>query len=46
MVILDASTAALDPIAEYEIYRQFEELVEGKTAIIKKKQSGKLPTIT
>ena len=26
-------TAALDPIAEYEIYRQFEELVAGKTAI-------------
>lgn len=33
VVILDEPTAALDPIAEYEIYRQFEELVEGKTAI-------------
>ncbi len=33
VVILDEPTAALDPIAEYEIYRQFENLVEGKTAI-------------
>ncbi len=33
VVILDEPTAALDPIAEYEIYRQFEELVNGKTAI-------------
>lgn len=33
VVILDEPTAALDPIAEYEIYRQFEDLVEGKTAI-------------
>ena len=33
MVILDEPTAALDPVAEYEIYKHFEELVKGKTAI-------------
>ncbi len=33
IVILDEPTAALDPIAEYEIYRQFNEIVNGKTAI-------------
>ena len=33
VVILDEPTAALDPIAEYEIYKNFEELVKGKTAI-------------
>lgn len=32
VLILDEPTAALDPIAEYEIYRQFNELVENKTA--------------
>jgi len=32
-VILDEPTAALDPIAEYDIYRQFDKLVGGKTAI-------------
>ena len=31
-MILDEPTAALDPIAEYEIYRQFHTLVGGKTA--------------
>ncbi len=33
VVILDEPTAALDPIAEYDIYRQFDGLVGGKTAI-------------
>ena len=33
VVILDEPTAALDPVAEYEIYKHFEELVKGKTAI-------------
>ena len=33
IVILDEPTAALDPIAEFEIYKQFNDLVRGKTAI-------------
>lgn len=33
IVILDEPTAALDPIAEYDIYRKFDNLVGGKTAI-------------
>lgn len=33
LVILDEPTAALDPVAEYEIYKKFNELVGGKTAI-------------
>nr|WP_295679090.1 ABC transporter ATP-binding protein [uncultured Lachnoclostridium sp.] len=33
IVILDEPTAALDPIAESEIYEHFHELVGGKTAI-------------
>lgn len=33
IVILDEPTAALDPVAEYDIYRQFDKLVGGKTAI-------------
>ena len=32
VVILDEPTAALDPVAEYEIYRQFDSLVENRTA--------------
>lgn len=32
VIILDEPTAALDPIAEYEIYRQFHTLVGEKTA--------------
>lgn len=33
VVILDEPTAALDPVAEYDIYRQFDTLVGQKTAI-------------
>ena len=33
IVILDEPTAALDPRAEYEIYRQFNDMVRGKTAV-------------
>jgi len=32
-IILDEPTAALDPIAEYEIYNSFNEIVEEKTAV-------------
>lgn len=32
-IILDEPTAALDPIAEAEIYAKFDEIVEDKTAI-------------
>lgn len=32
VIILDEPTAALDPVAEYEVYRQFHTLVGGKTA--------------
>lgn len=33
LVILDEPTAALDPIAEYDIYQKFKEMVDGKTAV-------------
>ncbi len=33
VVILDEPTAALDPIAEYEVYSKFDTLVADKTAI-------------
>lgn len=33
VVILDEPTAALDPIAEYEIYKKFDTLVNNKSAI-------------
>ena len=33
IVILDEPTAALDPISEYEVYKNFDRLVENKTAI-------------
>ena len=32
-IILDEPTAALDPVAEYEIYSKFNEIVEDKTAV-------------
>lgn len=33
IMILDEPTAALDPLSEYEIYRQFDEMVKGKTSL-------------
>lgn len=33
IVILDEPTAALDPLAEFEIYSKFNELIGGKTAL-------------
>ncbi len=33
IIILDEPTAALDPIAEYEVYSHFNDLSRGKTAI-------------
>ena len=33
IVILDEPTAALDPISEYEVYNNFDKLVNKKTAI-------------
>lgn len=33
LIILDEPTAALDPIAEYEVYSKFNEIVQNKTAI-------------
>lgn len=33
IIILDEPTAALDPKAEYEIYQNFNDLIEGKTVI-------------
>ena len=32
-IVLDEPTAALDPVAEFEIYSKFNEIVGGKTAI-------------
>ena len=32
-VIMDEPTAALDPLAEYEIYNDFDKLTKGKTAV-------------
>jgi ABC-type multidrug transport system fused ATPase/permease subunit len=33
VIILDEPTAALDPIAESQVYAQYAELTEGKTSI-------------
>lgn len=33
IVVLDEPTAALDPLAEHDVYLRFNELVQGKTAI-------------
>lgn len=33
IIILDEPTAALDPIAEYELYKKYNELTMGKTSI-------------
>ena len=33
VIILDEPTAALDPLAEQEIYREFDELGKGKTTV-------------
>ena len=33
VVVLDEPTAALDPVAEYEIYSRFNELVGNRTAV-------------
>ncbi len=32
-VIMDEPTSALDPVAEFEIYQKFDQMVEGKTSI-------------
>lgn len=32
-VLLDEPTAALDPIAEFEVYSKFNEIIQDKTAI-------------
>lgn len=33
VILLDEPTSALDPVAENEIYNQFERIVEGKTTV-------------
>ena len=32
--LLDEPTAALDPLAEYEIYTQFHNMIHGRTAVM------------
>ena len=33
MIVLDEPAAALDARAEYDLYRQFDELVQGRSAV-------------
>ena len=33
VLVLDEPTAALDPVAEYEIYRKFAEISDGKLTV-------------
>ena len=33
IIVLDEPTAALDALAEYELYRNFDKMMEGKTAV-------------
>ena len=33
MLLLDEPTAALDPLAEQQIYQKYMEMVEGRTSI-------------
>ncbi len=33
IVIMDESTAALDPVSEYEIYSHFGQMAENKTSV-------------
>lgn len=33
IVILDEPTSALDPVSEFEIYKHFDEMVQGKTSV-------------
>lgn len=33
IVILDEPTSALDPVSEFEIYRHFDEMVDGRTSV-------------
>ncbi|KEO84426.1 ABC transporter ATP-binding protein [Tumebacillus flagellatus] len=34
LLLMDEPTASLDPMAEVEVYRQFSDLAEGKTALL------------
>jgi ATP-binding cassette subfamily B protein len=34
IIVLDEPTSAMDPKAEYELFRRFDDLTEGRTAIL------------